>query len=219
MGSTLLFDRFGFFFRRTRGYDTQLFGGGVRDARNFRGVGQDLRKLEKRPPQIMEISLKNLNSLFSETLLLAEEAEVTGDMNTFIEFIRENIPMEYLDYLENETNASLEDIWSENYQVQEQEIDDGCCLICEREMHLTRHHLIPRELHHQVMKKKGYPPEFLNKTISICRMCHSTVHRFYTNRELADTYNTLEMLMSQEKMLKYAHWASSQAGRGNRRTR
>lgn len=86
-------------------------------------------------------------------------------------------------------------------------------------MHLTRHHLIPRELHQQIAKKKGYTQEFLNKTISICRMCHSTVHRFYTNRELANTYNTLEILMSEEKMIKYAKWASTQIGRGNLKTK
>lgn len=168
----------------------------------------------------MDIPLKTLNSLLQETLLLAEEAEVTSNKDTFISFVRENIPFEYLDYLENETNASLEDIWTENYEPQEiEEVDDGSCLICEREMHLTRHHLIPRELHQQIAKKKGYTQEFLKKTISICRMCHSTVHRFYTNRELANTYNTLEILMSEEKMIKYAKWASTQIGRGNLKTK
>lgn len=166
----------------------------------------------------MDIPLSTLNSLLRDTMELAEEAEVTGDMNSFIEFIRDNIPIEYLDYLENESNANLEDIWTENYQItqsnDEDLIEDGCCLICEREMKLTRHHLIPRELHNQVMKKKGYTKEFLNTTISICRMCHSTVHRFYTNRELADTFNTLDALMAEEKMVKYARWASTQVGRG-----
>jgi 5-methylcytosine-specific restriction endonuclease McrA len=168
----------------------------------------------------MDIPLSTLNSLLSETFQLAEEAEVTQDKETFVSFVRDNIPFEYLDYLENERNVSLEDIWTEKYEpIPNEEIDDGSCLICEREIHLTRHHLIPRELHHQVMKKKGYSQEFLNQTISICRMCHSTVHRFYTNRELADTYNTLDALMAQEKILKYASWASSQGGRGNRRTK
>lgn len=27
-------------------------------------------------------------------------------------------------------------------------IEDGCCLICERELPLTKHHLIPRETHY-----------------------------------------------------------------------
>mmetsp|Transcript_15577 Transcript_15577/g.16326 ORF Transcript_15577/g.16326 Transcript_15577/m.16326 type:complete len:171 (-) Transcript_15577:44-556(-) len=168
----------------------------------------------------MDIPLNTLNSLLQETLLLAEEAEVVTNKELFVSFVRENIPFEYLDYLENETNASLEDIWAENYEkltLDDDMVDDGCCLICEREMKLTRHHLIPRELHQQMTKKKGYTQEFLNKTISICRMCHSTVHRFYTNRDLANTYNTLEVLMSEEKMQKYAKWASSQVGRGNGR--
>lgn len=170
----------------------------------------------------MDIPLNTLNSLLQETLLLAEEANVITNKDEFVSFIRENIPFEYLDYLENETNASIEDIWTENYEqltIENEEFDDGSCLICEREMKLTRHHLIPRELHQQIAKKKGYTQEFLNKTISICRMCHSTVHRFYTNKDLANTYNTLDILMSEEKMQKYAKWASTQIGRGNLKTK
>lgn len=168
----------------------------------------------------MDIPLETLNTFLRETLACAEESGVTSDLNSFLTFVREFIPPEYLDFLENETNASLEDIWNENYYVvEDNDVEDGCCLICEREMNLTRHHLIPRETHKQMAKKLGLEADQLNRTISICRMCHSTVHRFYTNKELASNHYTLELIMAEEKMQKYAKWASSQVSRGNRRTR
>jgi hypothetical protein len=43
------------------------------------------------------------------------------------------------------------------------------CEICEREVPLTYHHLIPREVHAKVLKKKWHPEEMLNSVAWLCR--------------------------------------------------
>lgn len=43
------------------------------------------------------------------------------------------------------------------------------CEICEREVPLTYHHLIPRETHTKVLKKKWHPEYMLNSVAWLCR--------------------------------------------------
>ena len=43
------------------------------------------------------------------------------------------------------------------------------CEICERAVPLTYHHLIPRETHAKVLKKKWHPEEMLNVVAWLCR--------------------------------------------------
>lgn len=81
----------------------------------------------------------------------------------------------------------------------EPEIDENClkpgqCEICERTLPLTKHHLIPRMMHPR-LKKQGTPKEILYRTADICRLCHNAVHRFFSEKELAFEYNTIEKLM------------------------
>ncbi len=146
------------------------------------------------------------------------------------------LPSSVLTELEKTTGGStfIEDIWIERFEVKlptpvsttvsvscvassmieatddtDEELDSSCCLVCERTLKLTRHHLYPRETHHTMLKKKKVAhKEELNETISICRLCHSTIHHMFTNIELANTFNTLEMLLSDERYLRYAKWAS-----------
>lgn len=68
------------------------------------------------------------------------------------------------------------------------------------ERRLTLHHL---------RTKKADP----HLTIRICRECHSTIHRFYTNRELAakdSPLASLEGLLAQEKYAKAVAWIARQ---------
>mmetsp|Transcript_108211 Transcript_108211/g.248131 ORF Transcript_108211/g.248131 Transcript_108211/m.248131 type:complete len:199 (+) Transcript_108211:50-646(+) len=87
--------------------------------------------------------------------------------------------------------------------------EDGLCEMCEREMPLTRHHLIPRE-EHKRYKKLGYSSETLNTVATICRPCHNAVHRFADNATLAADYNTVEKLMSTENLQRFVNWARKQ---------
>eukprot|EP00633_Aureoumbra_lagunensis_P005924 CAMPEP_0197309924 /NCGR_PEP_ID=MMETSP0891-20130614/8538_1 /TAXON_ID=44058 ORGANISM="Aureoumbra lagunensis, Strain CCMP1510" /NCGR_SAMPLE_ID=MMETSP0891 /ASSEMBLY_ACC=CAM_ASM_000534 /LENGTH=262 /DNA_ID=CAMNT_0042795297 /DNA_START=850 /DNA_END=1635 /DNA_ORIENTATION=- len=88
---------------------------------------------------------------------------------------------------------------------------DGLCLLCQRSMPLTFHHLVPKEEHERWIGKVPPLPwkqqlsaekqemllsrsELGSYGIMICRPCHSTVHRFASNSILAQKYCTLESL-------------------------
>ena len=91
----------------------------------------------------------------------------------------------------------------------EEDIEPGCCLVCERATSLTRHHVFPKETH-KTLLKKGFVETELAETIAICKMCHRTIHRFFSNDLLASDYYSLELLLSDEKFFKYAKWAGKQ---------
>jgi len=89
----------------------------------------------------------------------------------------------------------------------------GGCLMCEREMPLTRHHLIPRMVHSDKHYKKHFSREQLHKTVLICRPCHSAIHSFIDERTMAREYNTLEVLLQHEAVQKWIPYASKQKTR------
>lgn len=165
--------------------------------------------------------------LLDETLLLLEEEEEKSRLNEkdyFLEQVSLYLPPEVLVFF---STAFLEEIWEDRFQVNavndaEEEIpwNSGfkkprICEICEREgIPLTRHHLYPRDLHKMLMKRHGLTKEKLDTSLlTVCRMCHSTLHRTFTNEELALQYNTLEALFESERIVKYAQWASHQSSR------
>ena len=77
-----------------------------------------------------------------------------------------------------------------------QRATDLCCGLCERPVQQTsRHHLVPRE-------EGGRYGE----TVDLCQPCHSSVHRFLTNRELARQYPTVETLRAAEELQGYLSW-------------
>jgi hypothetical protein len=63
----------------------------------------------------------------------------------------------------------------------------------------SRHHLVPRE------EGGRYGP-----TVDLCQPCHSSVHRFLTNRELARQYPTVEALRAAEGLQTYLVWIRKQ---------
>jgi 5-methylcytosine-specific restriction protein A len=70
------------------------------------------------------------------------------------------------------------------------------CGLCERAVqHTSRHHLVPRE-------EGGRYGE----TVDLCQPCHSSVHRFLTNRALAQQYHTVEALRAAEELQGYLGW-------------
>ena len=73
---------------------------------------------------------------------------------------------------------------------------DSCCGLCQRAVqHTSRHHLVPRE------EGGRY-----GDTVALCQPCHSSVHRFLTNRELARQYPTVEALRAAEPLQGYLDW-------------
>jgi len=77
------------------------------------------------------------------------------------------------------------------------------CSLCEREVpkkHQEHHHLTP-------VSKKGRKSE----RIMVCHDCGNQIHTLFSNRQLADTYNTLEKLKSNEHMQKWIKWISTKS--------
>jgi hypothetical protein len=172
----------------------------------------------------------DISALFEEVLSLAtEEDSVCNDMQKFIEFVQEMLPPEVISQLRGITGSDdsddtyLSDIWKDRFDYTtfadgnaegDAEAGEGrwterVCQICERYTKLTEHHLYPREMH-KTMLKRGFVEEKLNQTASVCRLCHSTIHRFFSNKELADRYFTLDLLMEDERMQRFVKWASMQ---------
>ena len=74
------------------------------------------------------------------------------------------------------------------------------CGLCEREVQATsRHHLVPRE----ECGKHG-------PVVDLCQPCHSSVHRFVSNRQLASCYPTVAALRTAEELQPYLCWIRKQ---------
>ncbi|WP_299758224.1 HNH endonuclease [uncultured Pontibacter sp.] len=70
------------------------------------------------------------------------------------------------------------------------------CELCGREvLNLSRHHLVPRE------EGGRY-----GATAELCQPCHSTLHLTFSNRDLAQVYNTIPALQEAEPLQKYLRW-------------
>ena len=71
----------------------------------------------------------------------------------------------------------------------------------------TEHHLIPRCCHSNKWFKKRFSREQMFTTVSLCRECHSAIHRFVPReKDLGRHYNTLEKLMEHESINTFVHW-------------
>ncbi|RDX42114.1 hypothetical protein OH76DRAFT_1422735 [Lentinus brumalis] len=84
------------------------------------------------------------------------------------------------------------------------------CEICEREVPLTYHHLIPREVHDKALKKKWHPQAMLNSVAWLCRPCHTAVHHAASNEVLAREFYTVELLLAREDIQKWRKYAAKQ---------
>lgn len=75
--------------------------------------------------------------------------------------------------------------------------DDWKCPICGRgsDDTMDEHHLIPKS-------KKG------KETVTIHRVCHDKIHSVFTNQELAKDYYTVDLIMQNEAMQKFAGWVA-----------
>ncbi|WP_160133372.1 hypothetical protein [Halococcus salsus] len=67
------------------------------------------------------------------------------------------------------------------------------CVICEREVETTRHHLIPKN-------RKESP------IVPVCGPCHRQIHAVFTNHELKHRFNTVTALKESAEMEKFAAW-------------
>src|SRR5690606_29581839 len=91
------------------------------------------------------------------------------------------------------------------------------CELCEREMELTFHHLIPRKMHdRQVIKKQFDKFYLIDYGCWVCEDCHRQIHRIFNHIELAQTYNTIEKIKAHVEVNKFLLWVSKQSKRVKR---
>ena len=87
----------------------------------------------------------------------------------------------------------------------------GVCPICERERELTFHHLIPKTCHsNKWFKKRFSKQEMTHSGIDLCRPCHSFIHQQFDEKVLGRDYHSLNLLLADEGIQKYAAWAKKQ---------
>jgi formate dehydrogenase maturation protein FdhE len=71
------------------------------------------------------------------------------------------------------------------------------CELCKMCPYTRKHHIIPRS-------EKG------KITIDCCETCESFLHKTWSNKQLRDTYNTVESILDTEKFQKLLKWRRKQ---------
>jgi hypothetical protein len=73
------------------------------------------------------------------------------------------------------------------------------CGICGRELgniNIDKHHLIPKTF-------KG------KETVLLHRICHRKIHASITERELANVYNTVDLICTHPEIDKFVKWVAN----------
>ena len=107
--------------------------------------------------------------------------------------------------LHKETRSLLERLSRESAEA-------GSCELCERETRVTRHHLRPRSEHAGLLRRGEFTRDELSAVARLCRPCHNAVHTFIPdNRELAESYYSVPLLLRHEQVFAHARWLSRQS--------
>ncbi len=85
------------------------------------------------------------------------------------------------------------------------------CQLCGSSHSLTFHHLIPRTCHKNKWFKKQFSlEEMRTRGLTLCRKCHSFIHKKFSEKELGRELNELEKLLEQDLVINYLKWAKKQ---------
>ena len=85
------------------------------------------------------------------------------------------------------------------------------CSLCGREKKLQFHHLVPRALHRKrAVARTHARVDLAHHGIWVCRLCHHQIHRFFSSRELAESFHTPELLRVEPRMERFLRWARKQ---------
>ncbi|CAL1710895.1 unnamed protein product [Somion occarium] len=144
-------------------------------------------------PSADEVYLDNIPTSFIDTLTSCAFVEDSDAALTFLRKVLE-------DYLADV--CAPPPMWSKTRTTE--------CEICQREVPLTYHHLIPRETHSKVLKKKWHPESMLNSVAWLCRPCHSAVHHVASNEDLAKHLYSVELLLEREDIQRWRKYAAKQ---------
>ncbi|KAI1804637.1 hypothetical protein F4811DRAFT_269213 [Daldinia bambusicola] len=81
------------------------------------------------------------------------------------------------------------------------------CEMCARDwVPLSYHHLIPRFVHAKAVRRGWHRAEDLGNVAWLCGACHRFVHGFKGHEDLARRYYTVDLLMAEEPVRRWAEW-------------
>ncbi|KAI0759296.1 hypothetical protein BD413DRAFT_488031 [Trametes elegans] len=144
-------------------------------------------------PDVDDLPLENIPTSFADTLVSCGLAEDEDSATAFLRRVLRDYVAEV---------CAPPPVWSKTRTKE--------CEICEREVPLTYHHLIPREVHDKARKKKWHPEAILNSVAWLCRPCHSAVHHVASNEVLAKEYYTVDLLLARDDIQKWRKYAAKQ---------
>jgi len=87
------------------------------------------------------------------------------------------------------------------------------CQLCGRivKRGTTKHHLIPRRCHRNKWFQARFSREQMQVTISVCRDCHSAIHKFVPReKDLGRHHNSIDLLLAHPEIGKFVNWVSKQ---------
>ena len=85
------------------------------------------------------------------------------------------------------------------------------CQLCERNVELTFHHLIPRKSHKIKFIRKKHAQLNLNTYgINVCKDCHKMIHKIIPHKQLALNYFSKERLMQNPQLIRFIKWVRTQ---------
>jgi hypothetical protein len=85
------------------------------------------------------------------------------------------------------------------------------CELCQRPKPLSFHHLIPKKNHKRNAFSKRFSKEdMLTRGLWLCCLCHNKLHKTFSEKELGQSYNTLEAIKAQPEISHFLEWAKKQ---------
>ena len=88
---------------------------------------------------------------------------------------------------------------------------DEPCQLCERQIPLTFHHLVPKKVHKRSQIKRKYSKEEMHTLgLWLCSDCHANIHRHINHLDLALHFQTTEALLAHPEVGKFVEWVAKQ---------
>ena len=72
---------------------------------------------------------------------------------------------------------------------------------------ISFHHLIPKTFHTNKRIRKMYDLNFLNNYgINLCKSCHKKIHSCISEKDLAYSFNSKELLLKNKEIFNFIFW-------------
>ncbi|MCB1713307.1 MAG: hypothetical protein KDH96_12805 [Candidatus Riesia sp.] len=85
------------------------------------------------------------------------------------------------------------------------------CSLCNIDKDTNSHHLIPVTLHKRKWFIKNFDKNYMKSNrIDVCYLCHKSIHRLYDEKTLGKYFNTLDKLLSSDKIKNHIKWVRKQ---------